>query len=187
MDVSGIDQTPIEGVEGLIAESNNPLEVNPNNSQQLNSLNITAQYNLDIDGNLAIEAQDYNVINLYSAGLDEAEFEVLLDRFANDLLGEAATRTEADDILGYLNDARDSLLDIDNNGIVEQQDNNLINLYAAGLDEAEFEVLLERFPEDLLGDGGTRTDAVSILARFEIISNFDVTPPLISASAAWRK
>ena len=119
MDVSGIDQTPIEGVEGLIAESNNPLEVNPNNSQQLNSLNITAQYNLDIDGNLAIEAQNYNVINLYSAGLDEAEFEVLLDRFANDLLGEAATRTEADDILGYLNDARDSLLDIDNNGIVE--------------------------------------------------------------------
>ena len=102
MDVSGIDQTPIEGVEGLIAESNNPLEVNPNNSQQLNSLNITAQYNLDIDGNLAIEAQDYNVINLYSAGLDEAEFEVLLDRFANDLLGEAATRTEADDILEEL-------------------------------------------------------------------------------------
>ena len=172
MDFSGTNPNPLEGVEGLITDTNsNPLESIPNNSQQLPSLNIAAVENLDIDGNLVIEPQDYNLINLFAAGLDQAEFEFLLDNFSNDLLGVGATRTDADAILGYLNETKDTLLDIDNNNVVESQDYNLINLSAAGLDEAEFDFLLNNFSNDLLGDGARRTDAPSIIARLEEISN----------------
>ena len=172
MDFSGTNQNPLEGVEGLITETNsNPLESIANNSQQLPTFNIAEVENLDIDGNLVIEPQDYNLIGLFAEGLDRAEFTFLLDNFSNDLLGVGATRTDADAILGYLNQTKDTLLDIDNNNVVEPQDYNLINLSAGGLDEAEFDFLLNNFSNDLLGDGATRTDAPSIIARFETISN----------------
>lgn len=75
-------------------------------------------------------------------------------------------------------------LDIDGNGIVELQDYNLIELYAAQLDEVELDFLLNNFPNDLIGENATRTDAVSILAHFETISveTGDITPPLLNIS-----
>ena len=73
MDLSGTNQNPLEGVEGLITQTNNnPLEIIPNNAQQLPSLNITSDYNLDIDGNRTIQQQDYDLIKLYALGLDAA-------------------------------------------------------------------------------------------------------------------
>ena len=135
---------------------------------------IKERYTLDVDGNGILEIRDYNLIDLYAAQLDGAEFDFLLNNFSNDLIGENAIRTDADSILGYLDEAGTCLLDIDGNDIIELQDYNLIDLYAAQLDEAEFGFLLENYANDLIGDNATRTDATSILAHFETI-----VPPVI--------
>ncbi|MEL4895963.1 peptidylprolyl isomerase [Crocosphaera sp. Alani8] len=125
--------------------------------------------NLDIDGNGIVEQQDYNLIDLYASQLDESELDFLVDNFANDLIGENATRTSADLILGYLDEVGDDLLDIDGNNEVELQDYNLIDLYASQLDSAELGFLIENFPNDLIGENATRTDADAILAYFDTI------------------
>ncbi|MDJ0844826.1 Ig-like domain-containing protein [Crocosphaera sp.] len=149
-----------------------------------NGLLLSSVNNLDIDGNNKVEQQDYNLIDLYAGQLDREEFDFLINTFANDLLGEGATRRDADSILNYLNGAAVPLLDIDNNNIVELQDYNLIDLYAGQLDREEFEFLLNTFPNDLLGEGANRNDADSILAYFETISmvSEDVSPPVITVS-----
>ena len=124
---------------------------------------------LDIDGNGSLERQDYNLIDLYGSGLDETEFDFLINNFSNDLIGDNAIRSDANSILGYLDEAANTILDIDGNTQVELQDYNLIDLYASGLDEAEFGFLIENFGNDLIGENATRTDAVSVLAYFETI------------------
>ncbi|MGK7959359.1 M10 family metallopeptidase C-terminal domain-containing protein, partial [Crocosphaera sp.] len=124
---------------------------------------------LDIDGNAIVEQQDYSLINLYSSNLDAIEFDFLINNFANDLIGDNASRADASSIVTYLNEVGDTLLDIDGNNQIEQQDYSLINLYASQLDVLEFGFLVENFANDLIGENATRTNADSILAYFETI------------------
>ena len=124
---------------------------------------------LDIDGNGIIQQQDYNLINLYASQLDETEFDVLINNYYNDLIGDNATRPDANSIFSYFNEVGNTLLDIDGNNQLQSQDYNLINLYASQLDVAEFGVLIEKFANDLIGENPTRPDAASIFAYFETI------------------
>jgi VCBS repeat-containing protein len=67
-------------------------------------------------------------------------------------------------------------LDIDGNSLLELQDYNLIDLYAVQVDEAELDFLLEKYPNDLLGENATRTDAKSIKTYWDEVgeSLFDI-------------
>lgn len=135
------------------------------------TINVSKIATLDIDGNGVFELQDSNLIDLYAAKLDQFEFDFLLNNSSNDLIGENATRTDAESILEYLNQEGDSLFDIDNNGVVEAQDFNLIDLYTAQLDVVELGFLIDNFPNDLIGENATRTNADAIMAYFETIAN----------------
>ena len=121
---------------------------------------------LDIDGNGILELQDYNLINLYASGLDESEFDFLINNFSNDLIGENAVSADANSIFSYFHEVGETILDIDGNSQVQLQDYNLINLYASGLDVAEFGFLIDNFANDLIGENATRTSADSILSYF---------------------
>lgn len=126
------------------------------------------KHTLDIDGNRIIEQQDHNLRNIYYSRFNKTEFDFLINNNPNDLIGENATRADANSIFNYF-DEMDSLLDIDGNNLIEPQDHNLINLYASGLDVIEFGFLIENFSNDLIGANATRNDASSIFAYFETI------------------
>ncbi|MGK7959023.1 CARDB domain-containing protein, partial [Crocosphaera sp.] len=124
---------------------------------------------LDIDRNGILELQDYNLIDLYASGLDESEFDFLINNFSNDLIGENAIDDLADSTWRYINEVAYPLFDIDGNGQLEVQDYNLIDVYASQLDPLEVGFLIENYSNDLIGDNATRADADSILAYFETI------------------
>ena len=106
---------------------------------------------------------------MYASNLDVAEFDFLINNFSNDLIGENSVCADANSILSYFNEVGETILDIDGNSQVQLQDYNLINLYASGLDVAEFGFLIDNFANDLIGENATRTSADSILSYFDTI------------------
>lgn len=69
--------------------------------------------------------------------------------------------------MSYFNEVGNSLLDIDKNNQVEQQDFNLINLFASQLDVLELGFLVNHFSNDLMAENATRPNADSIVAYFD--------------------
>ena len=49
-------------------------------------VNVSRIATLDTDGNSILELQDYNLIDLYAAQLDEVEFDFLLNNYAKNLI-----------------------------------------------------------------------------------------------------
>lgn len=60
-------------------------------------------------------------------------------------------------------------LDIDGNNKVEQQDYNLIDLFASQLDDLEFGFLIDNFTNDLIAENASRNNADLILTYFDTI------------------
>ena len=79
---------------------------------------------------------------------------------------DSANNTYSEAFIINIEDINESIatLDIDDNGALEPQDYNLINLYSSQLDESEFYFLINNFSNDLIGKNSTRTDASSIFS-----------------------
>ncbi|MDJ0846683.1 MAG: hypothetical protein QNJ08_20900, partial [Crocosphaera sp.] len=145
---------------------------NPGSDVQTATFTIEAvsfEPTLDIDDNGVLELQDYNLIDLYASGLDATEFDFLINNFSNDLIGNDANRRDANSILSYFNEVGETLLDIDGNNQIEQQDYNLIDLFASQLDDLEFGFLIDNFTNDLIAENASRNNADLILTYFDTI------------------
>ena len=126
----GSDETGVDPITGTIT---------PNNTDNLN---------LDIDGNGEIDALTDGLLAVY-----------YLFGFFN-LLGNAvgagASRDSDDEIINYLNGARDTMLDVDGNGLADALTDGLVLIgYMFG---QRGEGLINR----RIGDGATRTTAAEI-------------------------
>ena len=79
---------------------------------------------------------------------------------------DSANNTYSEAFIINIEDINESIatLDIDDNGALEPQDYNLINLYSSQLDESEFDFLINNFSNDLIWKNSTRTDSSSIFS-----------------------